>query len=124
MKLKCVCGKIFANVPDSMIGQKLRCKDCGKVLTVKPAASSDEGAKENDGTDVLTVKGHRRCPACGKSWPVRDKICTACGVDMETGAALYVSLEEPGTNKAANGKASERPSFLKRIFGLFGKKGG
>jgi len=78
MKLQCVCGKVL-NVPDSMTGERIRCKACGKVMTIQPSTSDAEPATVNDPSDALAVKGHRRCKGCGKSWPVRDKICTGCG---------------------------------------------
>jgi hypothetical protein len=118
MKLQCVCGKVL-NVPDSMAGERIRCKECGKVMTLRPSTADAEPATKTD--DPLTVKGHRRCSRCGRSWPVTDKICTACGVNMDTGAALYVSLDASADAEASAPK--KKPGLVGRLLRLFGRKG-
>lgn len=34
------------------------------------------------------------CPACGREWPARSKICTDCGVNLKTGRSLLTTQDE------------------------------
>jgi ribosomal protein L37E len=113
MKLQCVCGKLL-NVPDSMVGERIRCKDCGKVLTIRP--STEDSAPASAPFDMLAVKGHRKCGKCGRSWPMRDKICTACGIDLDTGAALYTSLD--ASDEQQRPPVQRKPGLVKRLLRL------
>lgn len=117
MKLQCVCGKVL-NVPDSMAGERIRCKECGKVMTVRPSTS--DSAPAQPGAGPLAVKGHRRCSGCGRSYPERDKICTVCGINLDTGAALYVSLDNSGESSR---EPAQSPGFMGRLLRFFGRKG-
>lgn len=120
MKLQCVCGKVL-NVPDSMAGERIRCKECGKVMTVRSSTDAEPKKASSSDNDPLGVKGHRRCGKCGRSWPVLDKICTACGVNMDTGATLYVSLDASGDSEAPS--SSKRPGLMGRLLRFIGRKG-
>ena len=123
MNIKCVCGKVLSNVPDSMTGQKIRCKDCGKVLTIRPSGELDT-QKPFDVNDPLAVRDYRPCPRCGRSWPAKDKVCTGCGTDMATGAALYTSLDASGEAlKRKQEQAQTKKGFVARLLRLLGKKG-
>jgi len=121
MKLQCTCGKIL-NVPESMSGERIRCKACGKVLTINLIAPEVVKAppKKPDPTDPLAVRGIRHCPKCNRSWPTRDRICTACGIDMETGAALYVSLDN---SAEAQAPSAQKTGIVGRFLRLIGRKG-
>jgi ribosomal protein L37E len=130
-KLRCVCGKTL-QVPDQLEGQKIRCKHCGKVLTVSQVQDADPAYSDN--ANPLAVKGHRRCAGCGKSYPEKDRICVACGIDLDTGAAIYQSLETqapvaPPEGGASSGSknAAARPAkkggFMGFFARLFGRKG-
>jgi ribosomal protein L37E len=123
MRLQCVCGKVLNNVPDSLSGQKIRCKDCGKVLTVRPSGEVD-AVKPFDVNDPLAVRNYRPCPRCGRSWPTKDKVCTACGTDMSTGAALYTSLDASGDAlKRKQEEGRKKKGLVARLLRLLGKKG-
>jgi len=120
MKLRCVCGKAL-NVPSDMVGRQIRCKGCGKVLTVRTASGSTvEVLPGIDPDDPLSVKDHRPCPTCGRAWPTKDKFCTVCGTDMETGAALYTSLDKSGEPMP---EPPTKKGFVAKFLRLFGKKG-
>ncbi|MEZ0228104.1 MAG: hypothetical protein ACAI25_05720 [Planctomycetota bacterium] len=123
MKLQCVCGKVLS-VPDSMAGERIRCKECGKVMTIRPSTTGDSSpaVKVPDPKDPFAVKGHRTCGKCGRSWPQTAKICTACGVDMDSGAALYVSLDASADGEASRPK-EKKPGLVGRLLRLFGRKG-
>lgn len=120
IRLQCVCGKALT-LPDKLTGQKVRCKDCGKVMTVPAPAQTTAPAR--DSTSALEVKGHRRCSGCGTSYPSTNKVCTKCGVNMDTGAQLYVSLDEQNQAQAAaaaKGAKAGKAGLVPRILGLLG----
>jgi hypothetical protein len=119
MKLQCVCGKVLSNIPDSMAGERIRCKECGKVMTIRPSTEDAAPAKAT-AHDPFGVKGHRRCGKCGRSWPQTEKVCTACGIDMDTGAALYVSLD---ASDEAQRKVAARTGLVGRLLRFIGMKG-
>jgi hypothetical protein len=123
IKLQCVCGKTLS-VPDSLTGQKIRCKDCGKVMTVPQRSISQDPAKES-GDDPLAVKNHRRCSGCGKSYPLTDKVCITCGLNLDTGAQLYVSLEDQSSpvrraTAGAGAPGAPKQGFVPRLLALLG----
>ncbi len=126
IRLACVCGKVL-NLPENLSGEKIRCKECGKVLKVPDASSVVEGAPARvEANNPLAIRGHRRCGRCGKSYPQKDRICTACGIDMDTGANLYVSLEASGdADPSAKPQAEpSRPGFAARFLRLLGIRKG
>jgi hypothetical protein len=118
IKLQCVCGKVL-NLPDSLARQKIRCKDCDKVLTVpEPEKAVSAGPARVEAANPLAIRGHRRCGRCGRSYPQTDKVCTKCGIDMDTGAALYVSLDADGEGVAAPPPSDGLGARLLRLLGL------
>lgn len=95
IKLQCTCRRML-KLPDELGGQKIRCKHCQKVLKVPETGTrvfSDEPAEEDD-TSELLVAGSRVCPGCGQTFPPTIVVCTSCGLNLDTGAMLYASLEE------------------------------
>jgi hypothetical protein len=111
IKLQCVCGHTL-NLPEKLEGQKIRCKRCEKVMRVPSAgaataasAGAPHGPGPSDSDPSLQIAGSRPCPGCGKLYPPSVRVCVACGVNVESGAQLYVSMEEvplpPGLRPAA-----------------------
>lgn len=123
IKLQCRCGHTLT-LPDKLAGQKIRCKKCGKVMTVPsgrlPARGERQLASESDPS--LMVVGTRPCPGCGKAYPPTVKVCVQCGVNVDSGAMLYASLED----SVAPPQPSEAPQptaprgFFARLLGMFG----
>ena len=95
IKLQCACRHVL-NLPDKLAGQKIRCKRCQKVLSVPRSGSRVESTApaETDSTSELLVAGSRSCPGCGRTYPPSIIVCTGCGLNLDTGAMLYASLEE------------------------------
>lgn len=127
IKLQCVCGHLLS-LPDDLAGKQVRCKRCNKVLKVPATRASDEGAVSASGKRkvdaALTVQGTRPCPGCAKPYPPAIVVCTECGLNIDSGAMLYASLDADGGSapEAAPGKA---PGLWQRLLrGLgFGRKG-
>ena len=129
IKLQCTCGTTL-NLPDSLVGKQVRCKRCNKVLTIRgssPDAAVDLSASQRRKLDAeLTVQGSRPCPGCGALYPPSVVICVACGLNVDSGAMLYASLDDTKANPfAATGGApppgAGKPSLwqrLKRALGL------
>lgn len=132
IKLQCTCGNVL-NLPDSLVGKQVRCKRCNKVLTVRGGSSADAGAgvdlsasQRRRVDDELMVQGSRPCPGCGVLYPPAVVICVACGLNVDSGAMLYASLDDTKANPfAATGgppaPGAGRPSLwqrLKRALGL------
>jgi hypothetical protein len=118
------------NLPDKLAGQKIRCKRCQKVLTVPQAGSRVQSSRPatEDSTSELLVAGSRSCPGCAKTYAPAIVVCTRCGLNLDTGAMLYASLEEsinPEALEAArrDSEAKEPGFFAKLLARLgFGKK--
>jgi hypothetical protein len=87
------CTKAM-NVPLSVAGKKIRCKDCQSVLTVpanvpkapEPAAKSPFADDDDDKTAYGAQKDDLdipRCPFCTRELdPPDTKICLNCGYDL------------------------------------------
>jgi rRNA maturation endonuclease Nob1 len=118
MKLECVCGKTLT-VPDSLKGEKIRCKTCGKIMKVR--ADSNDAAPAVASDSPLAVKGSRVCSGCGTTYPMGHKVCIGCGVNLDTGAALYVSMEASADAEAP--KTKGKPGFLSRVRRFLGMGG-
>jgi hypothetical protein len=128
IKLQCTCGQTL-NLPDSVVGKQVRCKRCNKVLTIRgssPDAAVDLSASQRRRLDAeLTVQGSRACPGCGVLYPPAVVICVACGLNVDSGAMLYASLDDTKANPFAEGAqpapGAGKPSVwqrLKRALGL------
>lgn len=128
IKLQCACGKTLG-LPDHLAGEKIRCKDCGKVMTVpRPSAVTAAAPAAEGADDPLAVRGHVRCSQCGRSYPQTDTVCTKCGINLHTGAALYVSMD-PSSEASDEGaarapSARSRPGFFARLLRLVGIRRG
>ncbi len=115
IKLQCVCGHTL-NLPDRRGGQKIRCKRCEKVMRVPLGSSSSSGvvkAERSESDPELLIAGSRPCPQCGQMYPPTVVVCVTCGINVDSGAMLYVSMEEgpppPGVRPAAQ-LDEERPA--------------
>ncbi len=136
IKLQCRCGHTL-NLPDHLAGQSIRCKRCEKVMTVPrarapaapPGGAQAPGAVTGQDPSLL-IAGSRPCPGCGQVYPPTVAVCVKCGVNVVSGAMLYVSLEDagprpephPGERPAAQlPEAEERPvGWLRRLLTRLG----
>ena len=76
------------------------------------------------------VAGSRACPGCGKFYPPSTVVCVDCGINVDSGAMLYASLEDqpaPGEMRAPReselGEVEEDeapPGFFKRLLKKLG----
>lgn len=126
IKLQCACGHTL-QLPERLVGQKIRCKQCGKVMRVPGAGGAPAGPaapQEPVDDSRLLVQGSRACPGCGRAYPPTAVICVDCGLNIDTGAMLYASLEEgPGRPPLAQGGGQPAPapaSLWRRILGRLG----
>ncbi|MBX3470221.1 MAG: hypothetical protein KF878_25390 [Planctomycetes bacterium] len=107
IKLQCPCGHLL-NLPESLAGKQVRCKRCNKVLKVRGGSVADgQALTESQRLRVeqeFVVQGSRPCPGCGKMHPPAIVVCVACGLNIDSGAMLYASLDE---QQAAAGGAPE-----------------
>ena len=122
-RLLCKCQK-YLEVPETLANQKIKCKHCGKVLTVPPPPKK-ASAEMVDESSPFYIKGHRQCPGCGKQFPQHIKICVGCGIDIDKGAMLYASLEgggeQPSPMKADGSPGNGEPAgFLPKLLRMFG----
>ena len=119
IKLQCTCGKALV-LPDKLQGKKVRCKDCAKIMTVPEARVDHRRAgqeEEVDKTDIFHIEGLVQCPSCGKDYSKEQVICVVCGINIQTGATLYASLEQSSGERKG---PTESVSFKDRLLGLFG----
>ncbi len=125
IKLQCVCGHLLS-LPDSLDGKQVRCKRCNKVLKVRaggtpPAADLTESQRLRLEKE-FTVQGSRPCPGCGKTYPPAIVVCVACGLNVDSGAMLYASLEDQA--QAGKQQPEERQpaqgSLLQRVLRSLG----
>lgn len=128
IKLLCTCSKSH-EVPDTLANQKIKCNFCGKVLKVPPPPKrAAPGLTDSDPT--FQIPGYRKCGGCGKSYPPHVKICVECGLDLDSGALLYASMEDgpkvinlPPEEEARAPVARRPQGFLPRLLALFGLSG-
>ena len=117
VKLKCGCGEIL-QVPKRHAGQRVKCRRCRKVLMV-PSVSMPAGqAPDASLDDSLRVKGSRPCPGCRKTYPPTFKVCTTCGVEIDSGALLYASMED--SRLVESGEQEPTTGVLGRVLRLLG----
>ena len=130
IKLQCVCGHLLS-LPDSLDGKQVRCKRCNKVLKVRAGGSSAHQTPDLTASQRLrlekefVVQGSRPCPGCGKTYPPTIVVCVACGLNVDSGAMLYASLEEAPDGAGAGPRADDRPapprgSLLQRVLRSLG----
>lgn len=103
-----MCGHLLS-LPDSLDGKQVRCKRCNKVLKVR-AASGAGPLTESQRVRIdkeFTVQGTRPCPGCGKTYPPAIVVCVDCGLNVDSGAMLYASLEEQSSGAKPDEKAPE-----------------
>jgi hypothetical protein len=135
IKLQCPCGQTL-QLPDTLVGKQVRCKRCNKVLTVRQStvdardalsesqrgrlAARDSGRMQQL-DKALTVQGSRPCPGCGALYAPAVVVCVGCGLNVDSGAMLYASLDDTSGSPAA--KAAEQgppPSLWSRLLGKLG----
>ena len=81
------CGK-HLEAPDGAAGRKGKCPGCGEVFEVPPGRT--EG---------------KICGGCKTVYPPEDVICTACGVNLDTGEKIGgQAIAEPAGSKPSGGK--------------------
>jgi predicted Zn finger-like uncharacterized protein len=98
------CAKQF-QVPEDIVGRKIRCKNCGKAFVAKraedvnPAQKKAESATipfldddDDDGDgkpyEVTSVDLAPRCPSCANELESETaKVCLHCGFNLETRTA-------------------------------------
>lgn len=121
IKLQCVCGHKL-NLPDHLANQKIRCKQCGKVMRVPDGMTASGRRRAAPGiADVdpsLRIAGSRPCPGCGEVYPPGVVVCVACGLNVDNGAMLYVSGEDqvvPPTLPEAPVPAGVEVSWWRRL---------
>lgn len=121
IKLQCVC-RLTLELPDQLAGKQVRCKRCQKVLKVPQAGSRRYAEKpaEEDSTSELLVAGSRVCPGCGDTYPPSIVVCTACGLNLDTGAMLYASLDEQPSPFHRPEEQAAQEGWLKRLLGKLG----
>ena len=87
-------------------------------MRVPPPSQADRRAAppESDLGQSVLVQGSRHCPGCGKIYPPTISVCTACGVNVDTGAQLYVSLEEP----QGGGDGDSKPGLFAKLLKMLG----
>lgn len=129
IKLQCVCGHLLT-LPDSLDGKQVRCKRCNKVLKVRAGGTPAHQAPDLSESQRLrlekqfTVQGSRPCPGCGKSYPPTTVVCVACGLNVDSGAMLYASLEDQveGAQRQPEDRpdAPPRGSLLQRVLRSLG----
>jgi hypothetical protein len=101
IKLQCVCGNVLS-LPEQLDGKQVRCKRCNKVLKVHAQAKASENLTDSQRRRLdadLVVQGSRPCPGCGRTYPPSTVICIDCGLNVDSGAMLYASLESSGEDK-------------------------
>jgi len=113
IRLQCVCGHEL-RLPDHLAGQQIRCKTCGKIMRVPAETASGSGRVQRAAgvTDLdpsLRIAGSRPCPGCGAVYPPGVVVCVQCGLNVDSGAMLYVSAEDQAVPPALRGEEAAAP---------------
>jgi rRNA maturation endonuclease Nob1 len=114
-RLQCRCEKVL-EVPESLANQKIKCKHCGRVLSVPPPPKRTEAGTWANEASPFHIHGYRPCPGCGKAYPTDEKVCLACGMEIDSGALIYASVEESAERNPKDGRSR---GFLRRVLDLF-----
>jgi predicted Zn finger-like uncharacterized protein len=95
------CAKHF-QVPEDILGRKIRCKNCGKAFVAKRAEDVNLPAKKTEGAtiplmddddedgdgkpyEVTSINLAPRCPSCANELQNEDdKVCLHCGFNLIT----------------------------------------
>lgn len=117
-RIQCKCGKSH-EVPDQVIGRKIRCMHCQKVLSVKKPKGAAQIKPAGIGS--LNITGTRECTGCKEIYFEDVEVCIKCGINLTTGAAIYASTDgsaswssiEPPEGTAGDGVRG----FLRRLLG-------
>jgi hypothetical protein len=127
IKLQCACGHLL-ELPANLAGKQVRCKRCNKVLKVpgaEPGKLSASGSKPRLAEPGLLVQGSRPCPGCQTMYAPSIVVCVTCGLNVESGAMLYASLEDSPSAVAEALQKLPPPTLwqrVKRALGLGEKK--
>jgi hypothetical protein len=116
INLLCTCQKQL-EVPDHLANQKIKCKHCGKILKVPAPQRHISDEQKIDTSSPFYIKGSRQCQSCGKSYPPADKVCVKCGIDLDSGATLYASLDPEA---AAPPPTKQDVGLVARLLGALG----
>lgn len=124
IKLQCVCGNVL-QLPDQLDGKQVRCKRCNKVLKVHAAQAPRPdltASQRRRLEDALVVQGSRPCPGCGKTYPPAIVVCVDCGLNVDSGAMLYASLDSSGeaTTQPEERRAAAPPGLWQRLLRTLG----
>jgi len=112
IKLKCQCGAKYC-FQDSVAGKRARCKKCGAVfvvntdaggsvpvsdaidLTTEVTAATQRAAKAAQQAARMPKRApNKNCPSCEAELPPSARICTHCGINIETGRSLLTTEEQ------------------------------
>lgn len=131
IKLQCPCGQTL-QLPDTLVGKQVRCKRCNKVLTVRQSTVDARDqlsasqrlrlGQQSQLDEALVVQGSRPCPGCGTRYPPSVVVCVGCGLNVDSGAMLYASLDDTSgsAGKPAAQAEGPPPSFWSRLLGKLG----
>ena len=118
IRIQCKCGKSH-EVPEHVVGHKIRCMHCQKILSVKKPKGSAEIKPAGIGS--LNITGTRECSGCAEIYFEDVEVCIKCGINLKTGAAIYAS-----TDGSASWSSIDPPDsvpgagvrgFLRRLLG-------
>jgi len=86
------CGRAF-RLKDEAAGKKIKCSQCGTVITV-PAAAGQQAARPKQEAS-RPHPARQVCTNCGTVLGVRAMICPGCGGDVRTGVTqIRITAEE------------------------------
>ncbi len=83
------------------------------VTRLPPPIATPAAAELQPGPGTIS------CPACGKLWPVKAKICIDCGIDVKTGRAVLVSSDVDENAVHVNTETAVRAISWIIPFGLY-----
>ncbi len=120
IKIICKCGKDH-EVPAAIIGKKIRCMACQKVIRVKTPRVGGEVKPANH--DGLQVSGTRECPGCKEVFFIdQTKICVTCGINLLTGGELYQASENSASWSSVDAHGADA-GFIRGLIGrLLGRR--